>query len=80
MGNPAGNAVGNLVENIADSSVGQGEGEKVYLRKAVFGGNLAFGMGDGEVTNHHPAWEIWWKILQEILQEMLQEILQEILQ
>ena len=41
-------------------------------------------MGDGELTNQHPAWEmlqeILLEILQEILQEMLQEILQEILQ
>ena len=41
VGNPAANAVGNLVENIADNSVGQGEGEKVYLRKAVIGGNFS---------------------------------------
>ena len=52
-------------------------------------GNLAFGMGDGELINQHPAWEIQlgnsslgnsaWEILQEILQEILWEILQEIL-
>ena len=23
----------------------------------VIGGNLAFGMGDGEITNQHPAWK-----------------------
>ena len=32
-----GNSVGNLV--------GQGGGEKAYLRKAVIGGNVAFGIG-----------------------------------
>ena len=51
MGNPVGN------------SVGQGGGEKAYLRKAVIGENLAFRMGDGELTNQHPAQEIWWEIL-----------------
>ena len=30
-----------------------------------------FGMGDGEITNQHPVWEM----LQEILQEILWEIL-----
>ena len=38
-------------------------------------------MGDAELTNQHPAQEIWleilWKILWEILWEMLQEILWE---
>ena len=33
----------------------------------MIGGNLAFGMGDGETTNQHPAWEIWWEILRENL-------------
>ena len=42
---------------------------------AVIVGNLAFGMGDGELTNQHPAREI----LQEILWKMLWEILLEIL-
>ena len=45
----------------------------------MIGGNLAFGMGDGELTNQHPAWEILQEILWEIVQEMLQEILQKIL-
>ena len=48
MGNSAGNAMKNLLGNIAENSVGQGEGENVYLRKAVIGGNYAFGMGDGK--------------------------------
>ena len=47
--------------------------------KVVIGKNLAFGMGYGELTNQHPAQEIWQEILREILQEMLQEILWEIL-
>ena len=55
MGNSVGNSVGNFVGN----SVGQGGGGKAYLRKAVIGGNLAFGMGDGELTNQHQAQEIW---------------------
>ena len=41
----------------------------------MIGGNLAFGMGDGELTNQHPAWEILQEILQEILWEMAQEML-----
>ena len=45
----------------------------------MIGGNLAFGMGDGEITNQHPAWETWQEILWEILWEMLWEILWEIL-
>ena len=49
------------------------------LIKVVIGGNLAFGMGDGELTNQHPAWEIWWEILWEILQEIMWEMLWEIL-
>ena len=39
-GNLAGNSAGNAVGNLA----GQGAGEKACLRKAVIGGNLAFGM------------------------------------
>ena len=45
----------------------------------MIGGNLAFGMGDGELTNQHPAQEIWREILQEILWEILQEMLREML-
>ena len=45
----------------------------------VIGGNLVFRMGDGEITNQQPAWEIWQEILWEILQEILWEILREIL-
>ena len=33
----------------------------------MISGNLAFGMGDGKLTNQHLAWEM----LQEILWEML---------
>ena len=51
----------------------------VLIRKAVIGGYLAFGMGDGELANQHPIQEIWWEILQEILWEILQEMLWEIL-
>ena len=39
--------------------------------KVVIGGNLAFGMGDGELSNQQPARKIWQEILQEILWEML---------
>ena len=50
---------------------------------AVIGGNLAFGMGGGELINQHPAQEILqemlWKMLWEIQWEMLWEILWEIL-
>ena len=35
----------------------------------MIGGNLVFGMGDGEITNQHP--------VQEILQEILWEILRD---
>ena len=45
----------------------------------MIGGNLAFGMGDGELTNQHPAWEILREILQEMLWEILQEILRKML-
>ena len=41
LGNLAGNSAGNLVGNVA----GQGGGDKAYFRKAVIGGNLAFGIG-----------------------------------
>ena len=41
----------------------------------MIGGNIAFEMGDGELTKQHPAWEMLQEILQEILQEMLWEIL-----
>ena len=44
------------------------------FNRAVIGGNLVFGMGDGELTNQHPAWEILWEILQEMLWEMLWEM------
>ena len=67
MGNVAGNAVGN--------SARQGGRGKAILRKAAIGGNLAFGMGDGELTNQHPAQEIWWEILWVMLQEILGKIL-----
>ena len=43
------------------------------LIKVVIGGNLAFGMGDGEITNQHPAQEIWWEILWEMLREFLRD-------
>ena len=36
---------GNAVGNLAGNAVGQGGGDKAYLRKAVIGGNLAFGIG-----------------------------------
>ena len=36
--------MGNLVGNAAENDVGQGGGEKAYLRKAVIGGNLEFGI------------------------------------
>ena len=46
-------------------------GERVVgTPRHFYQGNLAFGMGDGELTNQHPAWQI--------LQEMLWEILWEI--
>ena len=45
MGNSAGNLVGNAVGNLVGNLVGQGGGYKVYLRKAVIGGYLAFGIG-----------------------------------
>ena len=45
MGNLAGNSVGNFVGNAAGNLAGQGGGDKAYLRKAVIGGNLAFGIG-----------------------------------
>ena len=35
------NVAGNVARNVA----GQGGGDKAYLRKAVIGGNLAFGIG-----------------------------------
>ena len=45
---------------------GKGGGDTLALlwwvglfTKAVIGGNLAFGMGDWELTNQHPAQEIW---------------------
>ena len=91
VGNSARNAVGSVMEN-ARNSVRQGGFGKAFSRKAFIGGNLAFGMGDGKLTNQHPAQEIWWEILWQILwemfweiswetlQEMLWEILREILQ
>ena len=61
-GNSVGNATGNSVLNSAGDSVGDSMGEgaigKSYLRKAVIGGNLAFGMGDGQLKNQHPAQDI----------------------
>ena len=45
VGNSAGNVARNSVGNAAGNSMGQGEGEKAYLRKAVIGENLAFGIG-----------------------------------
>ena len=42
----AGNAAGNSSRKILQENlVGQGGGEKANLRKAVIGGNLAFGIG-----------------------------------
>ena len=45
VGNLVGNAAGNLVGNAARNLAGQGLGKKANLRKAVTGGNLAFGIG-----------------------------------
>ena len=39
----------------------------------MIGENLAFGMGEGELTNQHPAWKFLQEILREILWEMLWE-------
>ena len=39
-----GNLVGNSAGNLAGNAVGQGGGENAYLRKALIGGNLAFGI------------------------------------
>ena len=44
-GNLAGYSAGNLVGNVAGNAVVQDGGHKAYLRKAVIGGNLAFGIG-----------------------------------
>ena len=40
--NLAGNSCGKILQ---ENLVGQGGGEKANLRKAVIGGNLAFGIG-----------------------------------
>ena len=40
-----GNFVGNVVGNVVGNAVGQGGGGKAYLRKALIGGNSAFGIG-----------------------------------
>ena len=40
--NLAGNSCGKILQEILE---GQGGGEKANLRKAVIGGNLAFGIG-----------------------------------
>ena len=69
-GNLAGNSAVNAAGNSVGNAAGQGGRGKAYLRKAVIGGNLAFAMGDGELTNQHPAQQICWKILWEILQEI----------
>ena len=60
-GNLGGNSAVNAAGNSAGNAAGQGGGGKAYLRKAVIGGNLAFAMGDGELTNQHPAQEICWE-------------------
>ena len=49
LGNLVGNSVGDSVADSVADSVGEGAGGKAYLRKAVIGGNLAFGMGDGQL-------------------------------
>ena len=67
VGNLAGNAVGNSLGNAVGNSMGQGGGGKAYLTKTVIWGNLAFGMGDGELTNQHPT----HPILQEIFHTYL---------
>ena len=36
---------GNFAGNLAGNAVGQDGGGKAYLRKAVIGGNLTFGIG-----------------------------------
>ena len=47
----AGNSCGKILQEIScgkilrENLVGQGGGEKANLRKAVIGGNLAFGIG-----------------------------------
>ena len=46
-----------LWEMLWENLAGQGRGEKANLRKAVIGGNLAFGIGCWEPTNQDPAWE-----------------------
>ena len=42
----AGKSCGKILwEILQENLVGQGRGKKVYLRKVVIGGNLAFGIG-----------------------------------
>ena len=44
--NLAGNSCGKILQEIlVENLVGNGGGEKANLRKAVIGGNLAFGIG-----------------------------------
>ena len=45
VGNAAGNLAGNSAGNLMGNAAGQGGGDKAYLRKAVIGGNLPFGIG-----------------------------------
>ena len=44
-GNLSENSVVNVAGNLVGNVAGQGGGDKAYLRKAVIGGNLAFGIG-----------------------------------
>ena len=45
VGNSVANLAGNFVGNAVGNLVGQGGREKAYLRKAMLGENLAFGIG-----------------------------------
>ena len=84
--NLAGNSCGKILrENscgriLQENLVGQGGGEKANLRKAVIGGNLAFGIRwFGANQSRSSSGKSCGKILQEMLQEIMWENLWKIL-
>ena len=61
----AGKSCGKILwEILQENLVGQGRGKKVYLRKVVIGGNLAFGIGGrGANQSGYSSCKILWENL-----------------
>ena len=62
MGNTARSSEGNTAGILLEVLWDRAEGNNLF-NKALIGGDLVFKLGDGELTNQHPAWKMLWEML-----------------